>query len=187
MPIANANLSVLPSILLAGAFVAFALFAGLAPAGAHAGPCNFGGKEADQIKGKQARQSINCLVNKQRNDRGKGDYSSDTRLVNAADKHSGVMASKSCFSHQCPGERSLLGRLQSVNYIVGGLSRWAYGENIAYGTNGSSTPKQIVKGWMNSPPHRAAILSGTYKEIGVGFEKRGDRGYYTIDFGLRRG
>ena len=39
---------------------------------------------------------------------------------------------------------------------------------------------------MNSPPHRAAILSGTYKEMGVGFEKRGDKGYYTIDFGLRR-
>jgi uncharacterized protein YkwD len=187
MRIARTGLHLPVSILLAGALVAFALLAGLAPAGASAGSCNFGGKRANEIKGQEARQSIKCLVNKQRNNRGKGGYSSDSRLVKAADKHSGVMASKGCFSHQCPGERSLLGRLQSVNYIVGGLSAYAYGENIAYGARGSSTPRQMMKKWMNSPPHRAAILSGKFKEMGVGFENRGDKGYYTIDFGFRRG
>ena len=81
------------------------------------------------------------------------------------------MASKGCFSHECRGERGLLGRLQVVKYIVGGLRRWAYGENIAYGEGSRGTPKQIVDAWMHSSGHRANILSGTFRDIGVGYAR----------------
>ena len=41
----------------------------------------------------------------------------------------------------------------------------AKGENVA---GGHKTPQEVVKGWMNSPGHRANILHKSYKSIGVG-------------------
>lgn len=43
------------------------------------------------------------------------------------------------------------------------ISRW--GENIACG---HSTPAAVVRGWMNSPTHRANILDGRLTHIGIG-------------------
>ena len=43
------------------------------------------------------------------------------------------------------------------------------GENIAIGWNsGSATPESVMEGWMNSPGHRANILTESFKSIGVG-------------------
>ncbi len=186
MPNALRDVPTFVVLLVAGACAALMLLGGVNPADAQAG-CKYSHAKPEDLNDKEAKQAISCLVNKERNQRGRGDFSSDGRLSDAADKHSDVMAKKSCFSHQCPGERSLLGRLQSVNYIVGGLTRWAYGENIASGEDGRGSPRSIVNSWMNSSAHRAGILSGTFKEMGVGYASRGDRGYFTTDFGLRRG
>jgi hypothetical protein len=41
------------------------------------------------------------------------------------------------------------------------------GENIAAG---QTTPEQVVQGWINSPGHRANMLSNNYTEIGIGYE-----------------
>ena len=46
-------------------------------------------------------------------------------------------------------------------------SQWS--ENVAYG---SSTPEAVVQGWMNSPGHRANILSDKSTHIGVGLVLR---------------
>lgn len=182
MPTAKARLPI-PFFVLAAAFAALA-----APAPAAArGACNFGGMKPDEITDKQARASINCLVSQHRNKRNKSGLSSDKRLVRAADGHSGVMANKTCLSHQCSGEPDLAGRLRNVGYLHDGLSRWSYGENVAKGTGRRGTPRQIMKSFMRSSAHRSAILSGTYKDLGVGFQNRGNTGYYTIDFGMRRG
>ena len=97
------------------------------------------------------------------------------------------MAGKGCFSHQCSGEKSLEGRLHDVGYLHGGLNSWAYAENIAVGSGGGGTPRETVKAWMRSSGHRANILSRTFEDVGAGFERRGEKGYYTADFGYRRG
>ena len=87
-----------------------------------------------------------------------------------------------CFSHQCPGEGSVLARLERVKYIVAGLRGWSYGENIAWGTRNRGTPKSIVRSWMHSPPHRANILNPQFRHLGVGFA----RGYAGRDGKRRR-
>lgn len=58
----------------------------------------------------------------------------------------------------------------------------ALGENAAAG---QPIPKEVVKAWMDSPGHRANILSSNYREIGVGFASgSGKFGYYWVqDFG----
>ena len=43
------------------------------------------------------------------------------------------------------------------------------GENIAIGWNsGNATPESVMEGWMNSPGHRANILTESFKSMGVG-------------------
>lgn len=45
-----------------------------------------------------------------------------------------------------------------------GLELWAYGENIAAGY---PTPEDVMDGWMNSPGHRANILTDYFECIGI--------------------
>jgi uncharacterized protein YkwD len=61
------------------------------------------------------------------------------------------------------------------------------GENIAMGY---VSPRQVVRGWMNSPGHRENIL-GSYSHLGVGIElggtgdySDGEWFYWVQNFGL---
>jgi hypothetical protein len=111
----------------------------------------------------------------------------------AAQNHNSYMQNHRCFSHQCSGEASLTGRLQRVGWLGGGLNAFAYGENIAWGSGGSGTPRNIVHQWMNSSGHRANILSGRYDEIGIGYSKgtvtnkSANGSVMTTDFGWKTG
>ncbi|WAM31279.1 SafA/ExsA family spore coat assembly protein [Caldicellulosiruptor naganoensis] len=49
-----------------------------------------------------------------------------------------------------------------------GLKFMAAGENIAYGQRSG---QEVVRAWMNSPGHRANILSPSFTGIGVGVAK----------------
>ena len=173
--------------LAAGTAAALLLIPGFT-AEASANPCKrYGDVRPKNIGAKHARAAVICLINKERREHGRGGLNRNTRLSEAARNHSSQMQSKGCFSHQCRSEPSLGTRLRKVGYLHNGLSRWAYGENIAYGNDTRGTPRRIVNAWMNSSGHRANILSGTFREVGVGFARSGARGYYTADFGMRSG
>ena len=159
-----------------------------------AGPCNkWGDKESNEITKGHARKAVLCLINRERSARGLSKLDRDRKLQRAAQRHNDVMQNRSCFSHQCPGEGSLTSRLQSVGWLLGGLSAWAYGENIAWASGGSGTPKNMVRSWMNSPGHRANILSGRFNEIGIGYgkgtisNKNTNGAVMTTDFGWKIG
>lgn len=145
------------------------------------------------IKPSAARDAVLCLVNKERNQAGLGNLDNDKRLQRAAQRHSDKMDGTGCFDHTCGGEGELGSRLESVDYIEGGLTRWAYGENIAWGAQRLGTPRNIVDAWMHSAGHRANILNRDFHDAGIGYAKgspsKGSAaaGIYTMDFGLRVG
>ncbi len=63
---------------------------------------------------------------------------------------------------------------------------WTLGENILVGP-GSLSPAQMEAAWMNSPPHRANILSQSFTIVGVGRCVGPDgRIWSTEDFGALR-
>ncbi len=155
-------------------------------------PCTkYGEVHADDLRNRQARASIRCFLNRERDQRGIPNLHTDKKLQKAAQKHTEVMLKKDCFSHQCPGEGDLASRLRGVDYLISGLIRWMYGENIAWGGAQLGTPKAMVKAWMNSPGHKANILNPTFRDVGVGFvpgipgSLSAEGGMYTTDFGLR--
>jgi uncharacterized protein YkwD len=162
-------------------------------ASAHANACQrFGDIKAHNLGQGQAARSVRCLLNRARHRHGLTHLSNNGRLERAAKQHTSYMQRHDCFSHQCPGEPSLLSRLEGVNYVVGGLTRWVCGENIAWGSGPRGTPRAIVEAWMRSPEHRANILDPQFRHVGVGFTRwiprgRGSNGgTYTTDFGMRK-
>jgi len=172
------------------AIAATALFAPGAVPTAAADACSAHGNTLpEDLSVEQAQSAIRCLINKERG----SNLGKDGRLENAAQYHSRYMRNHTCFSHHCSGEKDLLGRLKKFNYIIGGLSFWMYGENLAWGLSNDGTPRNIVQGWMRSPGHRANILNGRFRDLGVGFvhgtpnNPDAPGGIYTTDFGVRRG
>lgn len=195
MPARVHPLIALTIFAVAGLFTLLAAAPGLpfaASASAHG--C---GRAADarpgSVKPGAARDAVLCLVNKQRNGAGLGDLDRDKRLQRAAQRHTDKMDGTGCFDHTCGGEGDLGTRLESVDYLSGGLTRWAYGENIAWGMESRGTPRAIVDAWMHSSGHRANILSNDFRDVGIGFVKgspgsgRADAAIFTMDFGLRVG
>ena len=179
--------------LLTAALLAVLAMAVAAPSPATAASaCKAWGKSSpDALRTGQARKAIFCLVNKERDAHGLPDLDRNKKLQKAAQRHNDRMDGTGCFAHECPGEAPLDVRLD--DYLTGGLSAWGIGENVAWGSGEHGTPEAIVQAWMNSPGHRANILSRDWREIGVGFSAgsptsgRADAGIYTTDFGLRVG
>ena len=183
--------------LIASLFALVALFFAAGPgaqSASAAGPCNkWGDKESNEITKGHARKAILCLLNRERHARGLSKLDRDRKLQRASQNHNEYMQKHRCFSHQCSGEASLTGRLQRVGWITGGLNAWAYGENIAWGSDRYGTPRNLVEQWMKSSGHRANILSSRFDEVGVGYSKgtitsRSTNGaVVTTDFGWKVG
>ena len=80
-------------------------------------------------------------------------------LAAAARAHSTDMAVRGFAGHICPD-----GGTPGMRAREHGFSQ-AVTENIAWG---QTTPEQVVEWWMNSPGHRANILTPTHRHLGVG-------------------
>lgn len=109
-----------------------------------------------------------ALVNKERKERGMKDLVYAEVLREVGRGHSGDMFTRGYFSHYSPDGQNVANRAdkRNVEYLV-------IGENLAY------APELGLahKGLMNSPGHRANILSPDYNKIGIGIM---DGGVYGL-------
>ena len=170
-----------------------ALLAGPAvvPATAQAG-CRGANHAPSHGHAKQARHAVLCLLNRQRAHHGLRPLRSNTRLRRAAAGHSVSMSRHNYFDHTSPTGSTMTSRIRSTGYTRR-ARRWSIGENIAWGSGGLATPRQIVRAWMRSPGHRANILNGGFREIGIGIalgtpvrlSAASSGATYTTDFGRR--
>ncbi|MGL4744142.1 MAG: CAP domain-containing protein [Phycicoccus sp.] len=115
------------------------------------------------------------LTNVERARAGCGAVRMETRLNTAARLHSEDMARHSYFSHTSRDGRSPWDRIGAQGYTAGS------GENIAAGY---TTAAGVIKGWMDSPGHRANMLNCAHKAVGIGLGRGGYYGvYWTQNFG----
>ena len=117
------------------------------------------------------------LVNEERAKKGLSPLTQDWQLSRVARYKSQDMKDLNYFSHTSPTYGSPFEMMKSF-----GISYRTAGENIA---KGYSTPEAVVKGWMNSPGHRANILNSSYTHIGVGYVVAGS--YWTQMFISKQG
>jgi uncharacterized protein YkwD len=90
----------------------------------------------------------------------------NTIIEQQALSHSYDMAAAGIMSHD--------GSTARVNNIAAKMTVKSAGENVAYGY---TSAKDVVRGWLDSPGHRANI-SGDYTLTGIGVAKNKNGQYY---------
>ncbi|MEY9484606.1 uncharacterized protein YkwD/stress response protein SCP2 [Streptomyces calvus] len=110
------------------------------------------------------------LTNRERARAGLPLLSRDPLLTTAAQAHSADMVARDFYSHTAPDGSRPWDRAAAA-----GSTRRTIGENIACGQRSAA---EVVRGWMNSPGHRANILKADFTHIGVGFAGGGRAGTY---------
>jgi uncharacterized protein YkwD len=130
-----------------------------------------------------------CLVNAERAAQGKPALRRAAVLDFVSADYSRRMVTETFFGHVGPDGSTVDQRLTAAGYGNTPQRDWTVGENIAWGQDTASTPREIVAGWMASEGHRRNILSDRYGEVGVGIVPGtpGDASWgatYTTDFGV---
>ncbi|MCL4487334.1 MAG: CAP domain-containing protein [Chloroflexi bacterium] len=107
-------------------------------------------------------QQVVELTNRERVQAGLLPLKEDLKLDSAAESQARAMASIGFFNHINPQTNSNPG----IRATAAGYAWLFIAENIA---EGQATPEAVVRSWMNSPGHRANILSTSPRETGVGY------------------
>jgi uncharacterized protein YkwD len=147
----------------------------------------------NQISSTTLRNNTLCLLNRERRSRGMRKLRLNKRLSRAARGHAVDMVREDYFAHDSRNGQSFVDRIRSAGYLSNAGS-WFVGENLAWGSGNRSTPRQIVRAWMNSPGHRANILQRRFREIGVGIvggapvriSSSSTAATYATDFGTKK-
>jgi uncharacterized YkwD family protein len=117
-------------------------------------------------------QQVLTLTNQERAKGGLKPLATDAAVMNTARAKSADMSKNNYFSHTSPTLGSPFDQMKAK-----GIQYKAAAENIAMG---QKTAAEVVKGWMESPGHRANIMNGNYTHIGIGYDANGD--YWTQQF-----
>jgi uncharacterized protein YkwD len=113
-----------------------------------------------------ASRATLCLLNVERRRHHQKRLRSNHKLAIAGKRHARDMVRNHYFSHDAPSGQSFVERIKTTRYVPP-ASRWSLGENLAWGERSRATPREIVRAWMASPPHRANILAAGFREIGI--------------------
>lgn len=112
------------------------------------------------------------LVNIERAKAGLSALVIDGQLSKIATIKAEDMSKNNYFAHTSPTYGSPWDMASTLGY-----SYRSFGENIAYG---QPSPAEVVKAWMDSPGHKANILSKSYTNIGAGFTKNSQGRIYWV-------
>ena len=124
-------------------------------------------------------REVVAATNAERRHHGLAALSTDARLGTAARQHSADMVRRGFFAHQNPDGAQVWDRALAAGYRYRKVA-----ENIAAGQQDAA---EVVRGWMNSPGHRANILDAELTQIGVGLVSGGPYGTtWTQVFGTPR-
>ena len=149
---------------------ALIVFAVLAPALATAAPAQAGAR-LDPTE-----RSIMRLVNAARAQHGLSGLRAARPLSRAADAHSRDMLAAGFVDHASSDGTSFDTRVR--RYTRAGL----VGETLAVTSQRHGGAGTVVAMWMNSPPHRAIILTAAFRRIGIARRWGAGKAVVTADF-----
>jgi uncharacterized protein YkwD len=178
--------------LIAGTLLA-ATAALIPTAPAAASSCGGAQTEAVGLSQPALEGAIVCLINEQRARAGLRPVRANGSLRQAASAHSQDMVGTGYFEHTSPSGLTFIDRITGAGYARG-AKRWLVGENLVWGSGNQSSPQAMVDAWMGSPAHRANLLRGRFREVGVAAVRgtpfdASDHGGVTVssEYGFRAG
>jgi uncharacterized protein YkwD len=112
------------------------------------------------------------ILNAVRHHYGLGSLGVSHRMDAGASAHSVEMARTRVMTHGHWASRlPAYAGTSAVGEVVGWLS----------GAHGMHQAHLIVRNWMNSPPHRAVLLNGSYHRLGIGRGSSAGLTFFTVD------
>lgn len=151
-------------------------FSTVRPSAAHAGQASMNARERAVVRS----------INNQRAHHGLRGLRGNAGLARAADFHSWEMLAGNYFAHESRDGGSFDQRVRRF------APHRALGETLAMVSGGcrGRLAARVVSMWMNSPGHRAILLSGSFRLVGIG-ARAGSLGsgracVVTADLGSRR-
>ncbi len=177
--------------------VALASLAGLVMvAGATATPTHSSCKDANlrpsRTNIERVQAATLCLIERERSAYHLGPLNSNSSLRQIATSQAQAMVVGDYFGDDSPTGTTPWQRITASAYASGAHSLTA-AQNIGWGTSRMATPAGMVSIWMHSAPHRQIVLTGGYRDIGIGVAPaaptvltKGARGAtYTVEFAAR--
>jgi uncharacterized protein YkwD len=154
---------------------------------------NTGGESAERLVAAETLElRVAKRINGVRRWYGLPPLRSSNALRLAARRHSRDMVRRGYFEHDFSGGPAFWRRIER-SYDSEGFGRWEVGENILW-SSPRTTAVEVVRRWLGSPTHRENVLSGTWRELGVGaYRVRRAGGAFggravtivTLDLGVR--
>ena len=169
--------------------IAVALFALL---GALAAPTARSGKAATRVTLTSLESGVLSALNQIRAQHGLQPLKISARLTAASAQHSREMGTAGYFEHNSNDGTAFWKRIGRW-YGSTGYGYWSVGENLLWSSPEVDAPGALQL-WMNSPEHRANILTPRWREIGIsaqhftaapGTYKGLEVTIITTDFGVR--
>lgn len=114
-----------------------------------------------------------AMVNQIRRGEGMRPLVLEPTLTTVANDYACEMIEDGFFAHQNPETKVSPGeRLTQSGYIF-----YSMGENLGVG---QPTAVEVVADWLQSPGHRANILSPDWRETGIAIRTGGEYGWYWV-------
>ncbi|WP_272477708.1 CAP domain-containing protein [Baekduia alba] len=177
--------------LLQAVIFAAAAAASSSPAAAAELHCAHASAAPSHLSTRAATRALQCLINEVRAQHGLLPVRANARLGLAARRHAGDMAGHDFFAHVSPRTGSMQSRVKRAGYLRR-VHEWWLGEALAWGKARAGAPQAILRGLLDSPPHRAILLDPGFRDLGVGVvhgaPRGGNAGALTValDFGRVR-
>jgi uncharacterized protein YkwD len=157
-------------------------------------PCTGAGDVPDGRNSAVVDSATLCLMNRIRETYRLHPLRRNAALATIATGQARDMVRGDYFGDHSLSGQSPLARIMASSYsLAPSRIRLLAAQNIGWGTGPNSTPRGIVRAWMHSPPHRAIILTGAYRDVGVGVAptipsvlgSSWTAGTYAVEFGAR--
>jgi uncharacterized protein YkwD len=110
--------------------------------------------------------AVLCLLNQQRAAAHVHTLARAPKLDLSARFHTASMVTKHFLAHEWPGHPTLLARVRGYGYFNGARDG-IYAENIGAGPSYHGTAAAMMESWMSSPDHRANIIYGAFRDVGI--------------------
>ena len=117
------------------------------------------------------KQEVIDAVNLERAKQGIEPLQYNFVLEVSSQQHADDMQQRNYFAHETPEGKTSGDRIQAAGYGDINVQECHCGYKVSMGENlakGQTGIQQVIVDWMASPPHREAILSRMYHDIGVG-------------------